>query len=205
MERLESKLQLEKLFQTAIVTHQHVFYFRFNQVPQNARLPHPPTQQRPAQPHLLPCLRSRAKGWQLGQVSPPFRALFAMSKAPWPQQDGSSGCQAPCSCCLGTAAHGDTGTLSRHSAGGTWLGTGTARLGWLPCRGLERGWGPLAGCPLPCPSRCAGSPVLHRDTAATCCLVGRRCPRLPARGQEMPGAAALSLTPEPGAPPCCAS
>lgn len=72
MEPLESKLQQEKLFQTAIITYQHVFYFRFNQVPQNARLPHSTE----IQPRLI-CFpfRSRGKGWQLGQVPALFRAL----------------------------------------------------------------------------------------------------------------------------------
>lgn len=74
LEPLESKLQLEKLFQTAIITHQHVFYFRFNQVPQNARLPHPHTQQRssPASSASLP--QEWSEGLAAGPGVPSFQS-----------------------------------------------------------------------------------------------------------------------------------
>lgn len=113
----------------------------------------------PAQPHLLPCLRNGVKGWQLGQVSPPFRALFATSEAPWPSARWLL--RLPGSTLLlpwHSLTPQLTGTLSWHSARGTWLGTETVRLGWLPCMGWRGAGAPLAGCPLPCPSGWTGSP-----------------------------------------------
>lgn len=210
MEPLESKLQQEKLFQTAIVTHQHVFYFRFKQVPQNARLPHPPHPTE-IQPGLI-CFpfRSRGKGWQLGQVPALFRALFATSEGLWPSARwflGLPGSTLPLPWhSLTLQLTGDT-EAEQVLGRGTWLGSGTVRLGWFPHRGLERGWGsPLTGCPPALPITLSWLPAHCTGTQQPLAVwPGRHCPRLPARGQEMPGAGAPSLTPEPGAPPRCAS
>lgn len=156
MEPLESKMQQEKLFQTAIITYQHVFYFRFNQVPQNARLPHPPHPTE-IQPRLI-CFpfRSRGKGWQLGQVPALVRALFATSEALWPSARWLLGLP------------GSTLLPPRHSLTLQLVGDTEAEQAGEHGRGLgQPGWRGAGGphwlaAPLPCPSRSAGSLLAAR-------------------------------------------
>lgn len=160
MEPLESKLQQGKLFQTAIITH--VFYFRFNQVPQNARLPQPlhPTEIHPS----LICFPAsgterRVGGWARSPL--PSEPSLPRLRHRGPQQDGSSGCQAPRSAALAQphpAAHGG------HREAGQALGSrgmaGVWGLGQPVGDGSLHGGmdGVGLGAPLPCPSRSAGSP-----------------------------------------------
>lgn len=124
---LDSKLQQKKLFQTAIITHQHVFYFRVNQVPQSAWLPHPPHPTE-IQPSLI-CFPASGAERRVGiWASSPL-----LSEPSLPclrhrglQQDGSSDCQAPIPAALAQPdpqLMGDTGRLSRRLAGdmaGVW-------------------------------------------------------------------------------------
>lgn len=115
----------------------------------------PPSNRDPAQSQLFPCLRSRVKGWQLGQVPPPFRALFATSEAPRPSARWLFRLLLHAPATLAQpdpAAHRGhreaEQALCQGGHGTGSVGSGTAKLGWLSHHGLERSWrSPLAGCP----------------------------------------------------------
>lgn len=103
---------------------------------------------------------------------------------------------------------GDTGRPSRCEVWDRQFGVWDSQAGMAPWMGGCRGaGGPLAGWLSPALPIMPGWLPIHRTGTQQPPPVwpGRRCAHLPARGQEMPGAAALSLTPEPGAPPRCAS